>query len=207
MRMIEAILFDLDGVLINSFESWYHAFNGMLKAYGKKEMGRAEFSEKCWGPDLEHNLLDLNLGEEAGKYCINEQLKLIELIELFPGAKAVLNRVREEYKLKVGLVTNTPKDNVRGIFKHFQLSNLFDVVVTGDDVRNGKPDAEMVMTACEKLTLKPEHVLLVGDTEVDFQAAKSAGCAVVGMRAKPEGGKRIDTLFDLFPLLTLNQSF
>ncbi len=201
MRIIEAILFDLDGVLINSFESWYHAFNGMLRAYGKEEIGRAEFREKCWGPDLEHNLADLNLGEEAGKYCINEQLKLIGLIELFPGAKDVLSRVREEYKLKVGLVTNTPKENVRAIFEHFQLSNHFDVIVTGDDVKNGKPNAEMVIAACEKLTIKPENAILVGDTEIDFLAGKSAGCAVVGVRAKPEGGERIDTLFELFPLL------
>lgn len=201
MRTIEAILFDLDGVLINSFESWYHAFNEMLRAYGKEEIGRAEFKEKCWGPDLEHNLADLNLGEEAGKYCINEQLKLIGIIELFPGVKEVLGRVREEYKLKVGLVTNTPKENVRAIFEHFQLSNHFDVIVTGDDVKNGKPNAEMVVAACEKLTLKPENAILVGDTEIDFQAGKSAGCAIVGVRAKPEGGERIDTLYELFPLL------
>lgn len=201
MRTIEAILFDLDGVLINSFESWYHAFNGMLRTYGKEEIGRAEFREKCWGPDLEHNLADLNLGEEAGKYCINEQLKLIGLIELFPGVKEVLSRVREEYKLKVGLVTNTPKENVRAIFEHFQLSNHFDVIVTGDDVKNGKPNAEMVIAACEKLTIKPENAILVGDTEIDFLAGKSAGCAVVGVRAKPEGGERIDTLYELFPLL------
>jgi len=201
MRTIEVILFDLDGVLINSFESWYHAFNEMLRAYGKEEIGRAEFREKCWGPDLEHNLADLNLGEEAGKYCINEQLKLIGIIELFPGVKEVLGRVREEYKLKVGLVTNTPKENVRAIFEHFQLSNHFDVIVTGDDVKNGKPNAEMVVAACEKLTLKPENAILVGDTEIDFQAGKSAGCAIVGVRAKPEGGERIDTLYELFPLL------
>jgi len=137
MRTIEAILFDLDGVLINSFESWYHAFNEMLRAYGKEEIGRAEFREKCWGPDLE-------------------------------------------------------------------LSNHFDVIVTGDDVKNGKPNAEMVVAACEKLTLKPENVILVGDTEIDFQAGKSAGCAIVGVRAKPEGGERIDTLFELFPLLPLH---
>ncbi len=204
MRTIEAILFDLDGVLINSFESWYHAFNGMLRTYGKEEIGRAEFREKCWGPDLEHNLADLNLGEEAGKYCINEQLKSIGLIELFPGAKDVLSRVREEYKLKVGLVTNTPKENVRAIFEHFQLSNHFDVIVTGDDVKNGKPNAEMVIAACEKLTIKPENAILVGDTEIDFLAGKSAGCAVVGVRAKPEGGERIDTLYELFPLLPLH---
>ncbi|HID20757.1 MAG TPA: HAD family hydrolase [Methanophagales archaeon] len=203
MRMIEAILFDLDGVLINSFESWYHAFNDMLSAYDKEEMDREDFRVTCWGPDLEHNLEALNLSEEAGKYCINEQLKLIELIELFPGAKDVLSRAREEYKLKIGLVTNTPKKNVRRIFEYFHLSNYFDVVVTGDDVKNGKPDAEMVISACEQLNVNPENVIFVGDTEIDFQAGKSAGCVVIGMRTKPTGGKRIEHLYELFSLIPI----
>jgi HAD superfamily hydrolase (TIGR01549 family) len=203
MRMIEAILFDLDGVLINSFESWYHAFNDMLSAYDKEGMDREDFRVKCWGPDLEHNLDALNLSEEAGQYCINEQLKLIELIELFPGAKDVLSRVREEYKLKIGLVTNTPKKNVHGIFEYFHLSNYFDVIVTGDDVKNGKPDAEMLILACERLNVNPENVIFVGDTEIDFQAGKSAGCVVIGMRMKPTGGKRIEHLYELFSLIPI----
>ncbi|MHC1600040.1 MAG: HAD family hydrolase [Candidatus Methanospirareceae archaeon] len=200
-RKIDAILFDLDGVLINSFESWYQAFNAMLMAYGKEEMGRGEFTEKCWGPDLKHNLDALNLDEEAGKYCINEQLKLIEFIELFPGVKEVLSRVREEYKLKVGLVTNTPKRNVHRILEHFHLSNYFDVILTGNDVRRGKPDAEIVITACERLNVKPEHTILVGDTETDFQAGKAAGCLVIGVGAKSTGDVHIENLYELFAFL------
>ncbi len=200
-RKIEAILFDLDGVLINSFESWYQAFNAMLMAYRRKEMSRAEFTKKCWGPDLKHNLDAINLDEAAGKYCISEQLKLIELIELFPGAKEVLSRVREKYKLKVGLVTNTPKKNVHRILEHFHLSGYFDVIVTGDDVKNGKPDAEMVIEACERLKTKPENVILVGDTESDFMAGKSAGCAVIGVGAKSAGDMHIENLYELLSIL------
>jgi len=200
-KRIEAILFDLDGVLINSFESWYQAFNTMLMAYREEEMSREEFTEKCWGPDLKHNLDAINLDEEAGKYCINEQLKLIEFIELFPGVKEVLSRVREEYKLKVGLVTNTPKKNVHRILEHFYLFNYFDVIVTGDDVKRGKPDAEIVMEACEKLKTKPENVVLVGDTESDFMAGKSAGCPVIGVGAKSAGDMHIEDLYELFAVL------
>jgi len=200
-KRIEAILFDLDGVLINSFESWYQAFNAMLMAYRKKEMSREEFTEKCWGPDLKHNLDALNLSKEAGKYCINEQLKLIELIEPFPGVKEVLNRLREEYKLKVGLVTNTPKKNVYLILEHFHLFNYFDVIVTADDVKRGKPDAEIVIEACEQLRTKPGNVILVGDTEIDFLAGKSAGCAVIGVGAKSAGDMHIENLSELFTIL------
>jgi len=202
-KKIEAVLFDLDGVLINSFESWYQAFNAMLKSYKKEEMSRAEFNAKCWGPDLKHNLAALNLDAEAGEYCINEQLNLIERIELFPGAKEVLSRIREEYKLKVGLVTNTPRKNVYRILEHFHLFNLFDVIVTGDDVKKGKPDAEMVIEACEKLNVKPENVILVGDTESDFMAGKSAGCAVIGVGSKSACDERIENLYEVFFILNI----
>jgi HAD superfamily hydrolase (TIGR01509 family) len=199
-RKPEAVLFDLDGVLINSFESWYQAFSKMLRAYGKEEISRATFEAKCWGPDLRHNLAALQLGEDAADYCVREQLKLVELIELFPDAEEVLHRTREDYKLKVGLVTNTPRENVNKILEHFQLSNHFDVILTGDDVKRGKPDAEIVITACERLNVKPGHTILVGDTKADFMAGKAAGCSVIGVGANSAGDVHIEKLNELFTI-------
>jgi HAD superfamily hydrolase (TIGR01549 family) len=195
---IDAILFDLDGVLINSFESWYQAFANMLRAYGKKELSREMFKAKCWGPDLRHNLGALQLGEDAAAYCVQEQIKLIALIELFPGAEEVVRQTRDKYKFKVGLVTNTPRENVDKILAHFQLSNHFDVVMTGDDVKKGKPDPEMVITACERLNVKPERVILVGDTKADYQAGKAAGCVIIGVGSNSAGDLHIEQLSELF---------
>jgi len=200
-RKIEAILFDLDGVLINSFESWYQAFIRMLRAYGEKELSRETFEARCWGPDLRHNLGALQLGEDAADYCIREQIKLIALIELFPSAEEVVRRTREGYKLKVGLVTNTPRENVSKILKHFHLSNHFDVIVTGDDVKRGKPDPEMVIKACERLNVKPDHVILVGDTKADYLAGKAVGCFIIGMGANSTGDLHIEKLSELFTIL------
>lgn len=200
-RKIEAILFDLDGVLIDSFESWYQAFAKMLKAYGKDEMSRETFRETYWGPGLSHNLATLQLDETAADYCTREQIKLIGLIALFPAAKEVLRRTKEDYKLKVGLVTNTPRANVNKIFEHFQLTNHFDAILTGDDVTLGKPDAEIVLKACERLMVQPEHAVLVGDTKTDYQAGKAAGCFVVGVGANSAGDVRIEELEELFRVL------
>lgn len=199
-QKIEAILFDLDGVLINSFESWYQAFSKMLEAYGKEEISRATFKEIFWGPDLRHNLPVLQLGADAEEYCVKEQVKLIELIELFPDTEEVLRRAKQEYKFKVGLVTNTPRENVTKIFEHFQLSNHFDVVLTGDDVKKGKPDAEIVIKACERLNVQPEHAVLVGDTKTDYQAGKAAGCFVVGVGGNSAGDVHIAKLDELFTI-------
>ena len=200
-REIAAILFDLDGVLINSLESWYQAFNRMLRAYGKKELSRDVFKANCWGPDLRHNLGALQLGEDAAEYCVQEQLNLIELIELCPDAEEVVSRTRGEYKFKVGLVTNTPRENVNKILEHFYLSNHFDVILTGDEVKRGKPDPEIVIKACERLNVKPEHVILVGDTKADYQAGKAVGCFVIGMGSKSAGDVHIEQLNELFMIL------
>jgi beta-phosphoglucomutase len=198
---LEAILFDLDGVLIDSFESWYQAFTTMLRAFGKQQISRDTFRARCWGPDLRHNLAALQLGEDAAWYVVHEQLKLVGLIELIPGADAVVHRTREEYRLKVGLVTNTPRANVDKILDHFKLGNHFDAVLTGDDVSKGKPEPELITKACERLNVQPAHAVLVGDTRTDYQAGKAAGCFVVGVGANAAGDVHIARLEELFAVL------
>ena len=197
---LEAVLFDLDGVLIDSFESWYQAFSRMLRAYSKPEMSRKTFRKHCWGPDLRHNLIALQLGEDAAWYCIREQQQLIGLVELIPGSVEVLRRTQEDYQLKVGLVTNTPRRNVDKILEHFDLAGHFDAVLTGDDVERGKPDAEIVLKACEWLAVRPKHAILVGDTRTDFQAGKAAGCLVIGVGPGSAGDLHIERLEELFAL-------
>jgi HAD superfamily hydrolase (TIGR01509 family) len=198
---LEAILFDLDGVLIDSFESWYQAFTTMLRAFGKQQLSRDTFRARCWGPDLRHNLAALQLGEDAAWYVVHEQLKLVGLIELIPGADAVVRRTREEYRLKVGLVTNTPRANVDAILAHFNLVNQFDAVLTGDDVSKGKPEPELITKACERLAVPPERAALVGDTNTDYQAGKAAGCLVIGVGANAAGDVHIERLGELFAVL------
>ena len=201
MREVKAVLFDLDGVLVDSFESWRSAFNAMLRKYRRKELSVEEFREKCWGLELHENLKKFGLDASAGEFCLKEQLKHIEDVKLFPNVREVLRSLRE-CGFKLGLVTNTPRENTLKILAHFKLH--FDVVVTRDDVRAGKPNAEMVLSACKKLSLRPENAILVGDTESDFLAGKNAGCLTVAFNANG-GDLKIERLEDLLRILNCNK--
>ena len=176
---MKAILFDLDGVLIDSFDSWYLAFNKTLEKFGKRKVSPREFREKCWGPDLRYNMGKFGLGDDAIEYCQAQHINHIKEIKIFPETREILDLLKE--KVKLGLVTNTPANDVYKTLEFFDLKNYFDVIVTGDDVKKGKPDPEIVIKACESLGLDPIDVMLVGDTRSDVLAGKSAGCTTVGL--------------------------
>ena len=74
-----AILFDMDGVLVDSLDSWWISFNEALKKYDQKEISRREFIEKYWGHDLQYNLEEMGLDLKILKFDIDVEghLKII----------------------------------------------------------------------------------------------------------------------------------
>ncbi len=191
----KAILFDLDGVLVDSLSSWHRAFNESMKKFGYGEFNKKEFEEKFWGPQLEKNLEKMRMGNEAVRYCISKHLEFIDEIKLFPMVREVLARLSQEFK--IGLITNTPKENVYKILKKFDLKKYFHTIVTGDEVINGKPDPEMVVKACNLLDVEPKDAVLVGDTGSDVIAGRSAGCIIIGINANANADFKIEQLSQL----------
>lgn len=175
--LVRAVLFDLDGVLLDSKDTWYEAFNDTIKKFGLRGISKKEFEERFWGPDLRHNIGELGLNEAAVRFCLRRQLELVEKMRLFPDARGVLAAVHQKYK--TGLVTNTPKKNTLRIIEHFRLGKYLDVVVTGDDVSRGKPNPEILLKACDALAVRPAEAVLVGDTGSDVEAARRAGCFII----------------------------
>ncbi|MEM2874435.1 MAG: HAD family hydrolase [Candidatus Hadarchaeales archaeon] len=174
---IKAILFDLDGVLIDTVECWVRAFNDTYRKYGQREISKDEFIREYWGHSSEKGFK--HLGSDALSYCNARQIDNLWMAKPIPGAREVLELCSK--KVKLGLVTNTPKKNTLKELEMFGLKEYFDVVVTGDDVRNKKPSPDMVIEACERLGVSVDDVVMVGDTESDLLAGKSAGCRVIGV--------------------------
>jgi len=195
---VRAILFDMDGVLVDSFDSWWVAYNKTLERFRKGRTSREEFRKKYWGEDLKSNLKKFGLGSEAVEYCKAQYANSIGEIELFPEARKVLELLKRKFKL--GLVTNTPEATVRKILKNLDIGGYFDVVITGDDVERGKPDPEMLIKACKLLNLDPGEVAIVGDTKMDVLAGRSAGCKVVGLHV--DGDFKIGNLWELVDLVS-----
>lgn len=180
MQKFFAILFDLDGVILDSSDAWHSAVNATLKKFGKKTISKKKFLKAYWGPNLRESFRKINLGNDAIQDCNSQYYKFVDKLRVFPEAEKILTIAKE--KFKVALVTNTPREITIFSLEKFSLLNYFDVVVAGDDVKNAKPSPEMILKACEELKVKPENSILVGDTYADVIAGKKAGCFVIGLK-------------------------
>ena len=180
---MKAILFDLDGVLIDSFDFLCSTFNETLEKFGKRSVSKREYKKKYWGRDVRSNFGKFGLGDDAIKYRRAQYKSHIKEIRVFPEARKILESLSK--KIKLGLITNNRSGVVHKILEYSNL-NYFDVIVTGDNVDKGKPDPEMIIKACKSLGLDPSEVIVVGDTRSDVLAGKSAGCTVVGLNVKSD---------------------
>jgi len=178
-----AILFDMDGVLVDSLDSWLLALNAALKAFDHKEITRQEFIERYWGHDLYDNLKRMGLENEIGTFCNSTYSEHLDAIRIYSDTRTTLEKFK---RYKKGVITNTPKDCTHQILKKFDIERYFDVVITSDEVLKAKPSPDIVFKACNTLGVEPESVVLVGDTDSDVKAGKSAGCTVVGINIKAD---------------------
>ena len=174
----KAIFFDMDGVLVNSLDSWWKSLNAALKNYNVKEISREEFIEKFWGYELQENLRKLGLNKEIVTFCNNIYSVYTGEIKIFSKVKETLKKL-DNYKKAV--ITNTPKDCALQILKKFDIKKFFNIIVTSDQIKKGKPAPDMIYKACQELKIQPREVVLVGDTESDVKAGRAAGCKIIGI--------------------------
>jgi len=178
-----AILFDMDGVLVDSLDSWWISLNHSLENFNYKPLTRVEFIKKYWGHDLYDNLQTMNIPEKVGHFCNNVYSTHINNIHIYSETKKTLEKLQNYRKT---IITNTPKDCTVQILKRFEINNYFEFILTSDDVSMAKPDPEIVLKSCELLKVKPEEVVLVGDTNSDVQAGHKAGCLVIGINIEAD---------------------
>ncbi|HDS58859.1 MAG TPA: HAD family hydrolase, partial [Thermoplasmatales archaeon] len=171
----DALLFDMDGVLVDSFDAWLAAMNASLRQFHLPELSEKEFQEQYWGHDLYENLQRLELEDKVGRFCVNIFGDYVGAITVFSETQRVLQQI-DHYP--TALVTNTPRACVDDILGHFDLDAYFDVIVTSDDVSRGKPHPGMLLQACRRLGVHPRRVLFIGDTDSDVRAGRAAGCTV-----------------------------
>ena len=191
-----AILFDMDGVLVDSLDSWWKALNSALKRFKHQEITRDEFMKTYWGHDLKANLKRLQLNPKVAQFCNITYGNYLDFIKIYPDTKSAL---RQLASYKKAIITNTPTDCAKQILRKFEIEQYFKEIITSDDVVKAKPDPEIVFKACERLGVDSKTVILVGDTQSDVKAGRAAGCTVVGLDIAAD--ITIQRLLDLIDLL------
>lgn len=175
--MIKAILFDLDGTLINTNDLIIKSYQYTLKKHLSMEISPSDVA-KYFGEPLKKTLSrydENNVSEMIATYkAFNEENHDI-LCKDFEGIKEALIAIKEK-GLKVAVVTSKREKMAQRGLKFLGIDVYIDVMVTPESTEKHKPDGEPALKACEILGISPEEAIMVGDSHYDILCGKSAGC-------------------------------
>lgn len=180
-----AVLFDLDGVLVDSREAWFRLVNRATRHFCKPDVSREQF-EQSWGQGIEADLQQFFPGCAAADVQRFYEAHLLDFDGCMlrrDGARNVLVGLHDAGILR-GVVTNTPTCLARDLLAWAGLIGLVDVTVGAGPRIAAKPAPDMVLQACRELELQPRQVLLVGDSQCDAEAAAAAAVRFVGFRTE-----------------------
>jgi pyrophosphatase PpaX len=180
--MIKAILFDIDGVLLDSFEVNLKYFQNIMEKAGYPPPTREEYKKLFHLPsvDVIRALAQTEDDQEIQRIKkINETQVPYPLNEVKTQANVpeVITHLSQKYKL--GLVTSRKTELVWKLPPLAELKHYFSLLISLDDVTKPKPDPEPLLLAAERLGLQPVDCIYVGDAITDFQAATAAGMKII----------------------------
>jgi HAD superfamily hydrolase (TIGR01509 family) len=181
---LKGVIIDLDGTLINSLKVYDEVHKKILERYNVKIEGSLD----NYGMPIEdiiYNIIrkyNLNISiedirKEFENMLINEYM---EKIKFNPGAKQILNYFKDK-KYKMAIFTSNTRRLTIELLKHLHVDNLFDVIITSDDVKQPKPDPEGYIKIVKEFSLLPNEILAIEDSIYGIIAAKRAGINVIGV--------------------------
>jgi HAD superfamily hydrolase (TIGR01509 family) len=184
-----AVVFDCDGLLLETESCWTRAEEELFDRYGR-----------AFGDDEKRTLIGTSLLD--GSYILERLLdqpgragelgrELLELVEprllaesaAFPGATELLRALQG--RTPVAVASNTPERLARGALACAGVAELFEVVVTADQVAEPKPSPDVYLRACELLGAPPSASVALEDSPTGVAAARAAGMFVIGIPSFP----------------------
>ena len=181
--MIKALVFDIDGVLIDSFDANLKFFQDLLSKAGYKPPTKKEYS-----PIFHLSMLDVirictkSSDEKEIKrvWEMGRSRKVKYPIFLLKTTKDLEKTIIElSGKYLLGIVTNRVKEGIYKIPVLSRLQKYFQITVAYQDTVNHKPHPDPLLLACKKLGVNPDEAVYVGDAQSDIIAAKAAGMKVI----------------------------
>jgi HAD superfamily hydrolase (TIGR01509 family) len=189
IRELRAVLFDMDGTLIDSEKVWEVALNDLAELWGGRLSHEARISMVGASSEttMEIMLADLDQPwrnrQEGADWLDQRAAELFESgLEWRPGAKELLAEVRAA-GLKLALVTNTNRPLVEVALGTLG-RDTFDLIVCGDEVTHPKPHPEPYLTAAARLGVSPRQCVVVEDSPAGMASGIAAGCHVLAVPAE-----------------------
>ena len=211
MKGITAILFDIDGTLLDTREFIIQATEHALKSCGYPIPDRTTISRTVGEPFPKYYYIlagaDANT-DKLIKAHRDFQVNNFSLSIPFPVSVEVLRKLKHKgYKLAA--ITTRHKNTSHPTLINSGIFDLFDAIITTDLVKETKPNPTPLFKALEILKEKPEHAVLIGDSHFDIEAGKNAGTKTIRVTYgfhkdnlhNPEPDYFVDDLKDLFNII------
>lgn len=207
--MIKAVIFDKDGVLIETFDLHAKAHLIVLSELGIK--AKTEDIAKRYGKLTSHILKEVtheygkDITDIAAQELANKKEEIYrkmaeKKLKLLPGVKKMLIYLRKK-DYKIGLASSSSRESIEQLLRVAKIKKIFDATISGWEIKTGKPDPEIFLKCAERLKIEPEECVVVEDSIHGIEAAKRAGmkCIAVatGQHSKSELEKlKPDLLLD-----------
>lgn len=188
----DAVIFDLDGTLIDSTEVYLRIMNVAFERLHLPLFSREDILDLLIEGNFDWDRLLSSDLKERKEEIIQKSMEIIreiypqmfrEEVELIPGAADILRQISME-GMKIGLVTSTDARSLTPKLYPLQASGIVDllqVIITTDEVAHRKPAAEPLIECGKRLSVDMERIVYVGDSRVDIRAGKAAGTMTIGV--------------------------
>ena len=195
--MIQAVIFDLDGVIVDTAHYHFIAWQRLAKELGisftEKDNERLKGVSRMRSLEIILEIGGVTLSEEKKEELATKKnswfvdyIEAIKPDEVFPGVPEMLKQLRKQ-NYKVALASSSK--NAETVLRLLQISDLFDVMVDGTMITHSKPDPEIFLLAAKKLNIPPQHCVVFEDAEAGVEAALAAGMKCVGVGSPEQLGK------------------
>lgn len=183
---VKAVIFDMNGVIIDDEKIHEGAFKQTLEPHGII-LDHQSYLECCAGKTDKSGYE--SIAEKYKKVLHIEQL-LIQKAELYltlfptlkkvyPGILDCINRLSKNYVL--ALTSSSVRKEVELITKELNIYNKFKIIITGDDVKSGKPNPEPYLKTCKLLNITPQQSIVIEDSISGVTSAITAGCKCIAV--------------------------
>jgi phosphoglycolate phosphatase len=216
LRSVRAVIFDLDGTLIDSKQDLIHSVNAMLRELGRGELAEETISGYIGhgAPQLVTRALGEGSTEDERQRALQFFLSYYETHKMdttcpYPGVAETLEQM---VSVPMAVLTNKPVRISVRILEAMGLAKYFRVIYGGNSFEKKKPDPLGARTILKQLGAEPQEALMVGDSEVDVQTARNAGMQAAAVnygfgihdRRLHPADIYLDRIGDLVPLVREN---
>jgi HAD superfamily hydrolase (TIGR01509 family) len=186
--MINAVIWDMDGVIVNSEPIQNRAFcwlleregkvprlfpNGLLQEVGVRESDNISRLIREYGLSGEVQSLMKFRGDYYRKLLGTE-------LKPMPGVRELMELIRVK-GLLMAIASSSVRENIEIVLKALNLQELITLIVSGEEVKHGKPDPEIYLTAAKKLGVNTQQCLVLEDASTGVRAGKAAGMKVIAV--------------------------